>query len=411
MSETRSTGSLRAEGSLDGVDAAALRARLEQLAGDPAPIVTAHDGALYLELHPGIEPARIVAQGRGVSFEARTAGAGPGYHAHLVSLLDALPVRWERVEDASGYYADRTRARLEDYCLDWLGATAAQVLELLDDGATKLGLGLPEGHRYRHDEPVATILGPRSEAWLRAVRADASAGVDAFVWWGEGQDAGYFRGLALAEMWTEVRWRPPLDDAERARLDRVATWVERAHGLDPSIDLPWPEQAELLGYLEEESLRATRARMKAEALGRDPRVGYRRHPVRARLSGGWSLEIDGALAERWDERGTWVAWDESRSIWFTSLSVSGPDGRPSASTEATLAELPALTSDEVLELEAGPLRGIAAFHEEEVEGAPVYRLEAQAAQGPEAALGTLVFVEPSDRQWALETWGSLYWQG
>ena len=82
-------------------------------------------------------------------------------------------------------------------------------------------------------------------------------------------------------------------------------------------------------------------------------------------------------------------------------------GEPSPSTEATLKSLPPLTGDEVLELERGDLHGYASFVEEERDGDIFHRLEAHAAIDHHAAIGTLVYVDPGDRDWALSTWGSL----
>jgi hypothetical protein len=266
---------------------------------------------------------------------------------------------------------------------------------------------MPAGHVFQHGGFVATLLGPRDEAWLRAAALDPRSGIDVYPWWQRERDARYYRDLALARMWLDVRWRPPLDDAERALMQRVATWIERAHGLDAELELPWEAQAEILTHLGEESLRSTRAQLKAEArrASRSAPIGYRRGDVIAMLSGGWSMRIDGALAETWEERGTFVAWDARRSLWFTSLTVE-TDGAPTT-TEETLRSLPPLTGEELLELEHGALRGVACFVEDESEGQAIIRLEAHAAVGANAAIGTLVFVDPADREWALETWGSL----
>jgi hypothetical protein len=228
-----------------------------------------------------------------------------------------------------------------------------------------------------------------------------------FAWWSPETNGRYFLGLALVRAWVDVRWRPPVDEAERALLDRVATWIERAHALDPDLSIPWDEQGQILALLGEESLRATRAQLKAHARSPGAPIGYRRRPVRVTLSGEWSLRIPGELAERWEERGTWVAWDARRSVWFTSMTVQGEDGAPSPSTDATLAALPSLDGDDLLELERGELRGLARFVEDEHEGERVHRLEAHAAIGEHAAIGTIVFADDADREWALSTWGSL----
>jgi hypothetical protein len=386
---------------------------------DPPPVVhrAEDEPVLLVELHPAAEPIRLEAGESSLRLSAKTGTAGPGYHRHVCALATALAeavgVEWaledERGEpvDETGWLHEGDAAALEEAFLDRLGAAAAQILELTTEGVRGFALSLPAGHAFEHDGLVATPLGPRDEAWLRAVVEDPARGADVFPWWGPDRDAVYYRDLARVVMWTDVRWRPPVTDEERSLLERVVTWIEKAHGLDPALELPWGEQSELFEHLSEESLRATRAHMKAQARATDARIGYRRRPVRVQLSGGWSLTIPGELAERWEERGTWVGWDAKRSVWFTSLTVRDAQGAPSPDAEATLRSLPPLEGEEMLELERGELRGLATFVQEEHDGEILHRLEAHAAQDHHAAIGTLVYVDPKDREWALSTWGSL----
>ncbi len=315
-------------------------------------------------------------------------------------------IEWDLGGDESDWLTERDDAKLEAAFLEWLGHIAGHVASMADEGKRGFSLFMPEGHIFEHGGFVGTMLGPRDEAWLRETAADPRRGVDIFPWWNAGRDARYFRDLALSHMWLDVRWRAPLNDDERALLENVATWVERAHGLDPELELPWEAQAEILAFLSEESLRATRAQLKADSRREKP-IGYRRQHLRAMLSGGWSMRIDGELAEKWEERGTFVAWNAERSVWFTSMTVQTETGHPSPGTDETLASLPPLTGEELLQLENGDLRGVACFVEEENDGQLLHRLEAHAAVGEHAAIGTLVFVDEADREWALETWASL----
>ncbi len=384
---------------------------LAQRGGDPAPSVSVEEGALVLELHPAAEPVIVTASEREVTLSASTLTAGPGYHRHVCELALALGaelgVEWAPEGDPSGWLRERDGAELERAFLEVLGDVARQILALAEAGKRGFSLFLPAGYAFEHDGFVATPVGPRDEAWLRAVADDPASGADVFAWWGAGEDARYFLGLARVRAWLDVRWRPPVGREERALLEQVASWIERAHALDPELAIPWEAQAELLALLGEESLRATRAQLKAHARASERPIGYRRRPVRVTLSGGWSMRIPGELAERWEERGTWVAWDARRSVWFTSMTVRTEDGTPSPSTEATLSALPPLSGEELLELERGELRGLACFVEEEHEGERVHRLEAHAALGDQAAIGTIVFLDEADRDWALATWGSL----
>ncbi len=392
---------------------------ITERADDPPPSVridAEESGPIVVaDLHPGAEPLLIeVPSDDRVVLSASTGTAGPGYHRHAaelaIALGDALGITWDLEGDETGWIRDRDDAKLEATFLEWLNHVATEVARLADEGKRGFSLFMPAGHLYEHDGFLATLLGPRDEAWLRGAARDPSRGVDIFPWWQRERDARYFRDLALAHMWLDIRWRPPNDESERALMSRVATWIERAHGLDAELDLPWEAQAEILTHLGEESLRSTRAQLKAEAqreasLTRTP-IGYRRRHVRAMLSGGWSMRIDGDLAETWEERGTFVAFGARRSVWFTSMTVRTESGATPTTAE-TLSSLPPLSGDELLELEHGALRGLACFVEDDNDGQPLFRLEAHAAVGANAAIGTLVFVDEADREWALETWGSL----
>lgn len=395
---------LTLRGSYDGA-LDALADWLEARDDDPRPRVERAEGALLLDLHPAAAPVRVERGPSGITLHARTVTAGPGYHRYVVELAEAMPgVTWTDGADDTGFWSSRDDEALESELLDWLGAAVAQIVELHAEGMAGFALAMPAGFAYEHDGLVATQLGPRDAAWVQRARVAPEEAVDVFPWWGAGRDAAYYRDLALGHMWQRIRWRPPLTEAEREAQEQAVTWIEKAHGLDPQLALPWAEQSELLTYLQEDSLRATRAHLKAQELA-PPSIGYRRRPVRVEVSGGWHLTVPGELAERWDDRGTWVAWDETRSVFFNSFTAQG-DGEP-PTTEQTLSSMPPLDGDEILELEVGPLRGYAALSEVEEEGRSMHRLEAHAAIGPHAAIGTLVFVEAADRQWALSTWGSL----
>jgi len=366
-------------------------------------------GRLTLALHPAASPIELSHVDGTLRLEAETGSAGPGYHACVCELADGIAreisFSWKAELDPALFFAHRDRAALERVVLDELAETARQILELARTGASGFALFLPEGLEVAHDGVVATLLGPRDRAWLERVANDASTGTDVLAWWSPGRDARHHRGVALASMWLEVRWRKPQDDAERALLDRVVTSLERAFGLDPELDYPWAAWAELFDLLGEESLRATRARLKAadprEAAR--PRPGYRRRAVRVTVSGGWSIAIPGELAERWDERGTWLGADPKRSVWITS--AEAPAGH---TTDQTLAGLPPLEGEgDTLGMERGPIRGAVRFEVKDDENGKLHVAHAHAALGAHLVVATFLARSEDERETFLEMWGSL----
>jgi hypothetical protein len=405
--------SLRARGLAPGADPFAV-ARACAHALVPEAVVealeTTEGAAIAITLHPAAGPVELTQSGSALGLDANTGSAGPGYHALVCELADAIAegakLRWTAELDPALYFAHRDAAALERAQLAWLGQTAKDILALAERGASGFALCMPDGLEVAHDGLVATPLGPRDRAWVERVAEDPSSGVDAFAWWRPGQDAAYHLGVALTLMWLEVRWRKPLDARERAILDRAATSLERAHALEPSAAYPWAAWAELYELLGEESLRATRAHLKAVEVGRGDatRIGYRRRAVRVTLSGGWSIAVPGELAERWDERGTWVGWDARRSLWITT--AEAPAGHDTAQS---LDGLPPLEGDtDVLVMERGPIHGAVRFGaRDEDEGQRSHVGHAHAALGRHVVLGTFVSSREDDRAAFLEMWGSL----
>jgi len=380
----------------------------------------AHDDrgrpCLLVSLHPGAEDVVLtLREDGGLDASAVTSTAGPGYHAHVCEMLHALGAHFEvawapedpsgETGDETGFFHTKNRPALEDAMARWLSGLAGRVRTLRADGSEAISFSLPEEHTYLCEGAVATPLGPRDDAWLAATERDGRAGFDVFPWAEPGTGAGYLLGRALVRMWRDVRWRRPGDDDEAETLAEVTALLEAAHTADPRRAYPWREWAELLALLGQESLLATRAQLRAETAPSAPASGYRRGDVRARLSGGWSIDIPGSLAERWDDAQTWCAWERGRTVWFTSLSAE-TTSLPGASADDTLAGLPPLDG-ETLHHRAGWLAGIAAFGRGVSEGVELAQLRAYMAVPGHAAVLTVCFEDETDRDFALALWRSL----
>jgi hypothetical protein len=189
-----------------------------------------------------------------------------------------------------------------------------------------VALGLPGDHGFSHPGPILTPLGPRSLAWLASAASDPNAVRDSFPWWSPEPDAELYRNRALALLWCEFPWRPPLTECEGELTDQIAADLEMAHALDSTGPLPWQEWAEVLSALANDRLGLTVQRIDPE-LGREvlrraegltapgPLVGYRHYPIRIAVEGGWSVEVPGSFAEGWDADGrSWIGWDAGRRV-------------------------------------------------------------------------------------------------
>ncbi len=384
--------------------------------GEPALFVTVHPGAEELEFCVP-EAGHLIAS-------AKTSTAGPGYHIFVCDLLHELgrhfgltwhdPDPEQGTGDETGYFFDRDPQAVRQEMLRWLGALAHIVTneEFARDSYVRM-VSMPLGYSYPDQQGILTPLGPRTTDWFRAVLDDPAGGVEFFAWWHDGAGWDFFLGRALCRMWQEVRWRPPLTEAEGALLVDVHLDLERAFRLQPDAAIPWREWGEVLDYLIEYFGYAEfqhGADLEAEIRSRagrsvgGPRIGYRRGPVQVSLTGGWSITIPGELAEAWEEQGqTWTAWYGGRGVRFTSWSVrEGEDPQPAREVLDEL-ELP---EGDVIERREGPLLGRAVFCPEEQETGP-WALHAYAAVDGGFARCDVLVKGRDDLAWALDIWKTL----
>ena len=82
-------------------------------------------------------------------------------------------------------------------------------------------LGIPAGTHVATDAAVATVLGPRDEAWLKAAIGDPRVALEVTPWWADATDARYLLNRALVLMWLQVRWRTPAMEGEADLFDEV----------------------------------------------------------------------------------------------------------------------------------------------------------------------------------------------
>lgn len=376
--------------------------------------VSGHDRepprAASVVVHPGAEPLRVsMAPGDVAVFEAKTSTLGPGFHAWLVEQLERwathASARFEPAPDddptrgdETGWFTRRDRAVLEAAFLEWLQSMAKSVVKWLDGANTNVKLCLPTEAPDVAGFDTLTPLGPRDRAYWQRVADDPSRGRDFFPWWDAGTGADFHLGRALGRMWSDVRWRPPLTDAER-HLDRaVLDDLAAARALDPARAYPWREWAELAAHLgTPDPAIAARAAKVAAPL---PLVGYRRGPIGAHPFVRVTVPIPGAFAERFDD-GTWHAFDGSRDVWLSSY--TGPtSAKP---RKPTLAVDPSLARD------ARGVVGWAGFKTSARDGVTSTLLQGELfARGKDAShllVVTMAFREPALRDWAIDTWKRL----
>src|SRR5262249_21610674 len=168
----------------------------------------------------------------------------------------------------------------------------------------------------------------------------------------------FYLGRAVCDMWMNVRWTPEEEDEDKDRMERmrgVHADLCEAYRLDPTLNFPWREWAELIEHfkIDAGAMGATVKELAAEVPAETPKIGYRRNRVGVGLAAGWRTVIPGEMEEKWEE-GSWCAWSEGRTIWFSSWSLTNDHGPPPDPDEM-ISRIPDSMPDEVVE---GPMETV-----------------------------------------------------
>jgi hypothetical protein len=360
-----------------------------------------------IDLHPAATPVVITADDTGrVTVLGDTALAGPGYHRFVGRVLERLGIEIgiERNEgDGALAFADRPVA--ERAYLGWLGPQLARAKVIVGRGGRGAHIGMPVGTVVTTDAAIATVLGPRDEAWLEAAIADPRVALDITPWWTDATDGKYLLNRALVLMWLDVRWRAPAIEGEADLADEVHRLLSRAFPMDPGLPYPYHAWAELCAFrgINDAMARQVAGRA-ATTLESGTPIGYRRDPVRITHEG-WTLEIPGAYAERRSPEEFW-AGGAGRAITLAATPTGLPDGSPMPAA-AFLDQFAAELGADALRVAEGEVVGRARLATDATSGVEVGILEGYSAIKGSGAAVKLEFDDPGDWQWAVDVWRSL----
>lgn len=399
------------EGALDGLAAALLEALPDPIWRELVDVE--RDGpALAVSLHPAEEAVRFQVEGDRLSVSARTNSAGPGYHAFLHDLLDrageACGLVWDPPEDLGSAAAAGDIEALQDEAATWLKAVAERLGELTRKGYRALGVSLPEGTSLVDEPRVASPLGLWEPSWFEETAAAEGEALrrraaEFFPWWREGMSAEVWARAGLTIAWVDLPWRAPRDDAETRRYQQARLCFARARTLDPEIALPPGLEDEVRAQLD--------ARGKPLQPPAPEGVGFRRRLLRWELAGGWSIELPGYYTSAIERGGeTKLIWFPGRTVRVSTFSMRVPDG--SAPPAEHLLRKVGDDEGPVATFQRGHLRGQAVFlAEEEEDGQRFYTLQGEVAAPGEVCVVTVSFSDPQDRDWAIQTWSSVFHPG
>ena len=370
--------------------------------------------ALRMRLHPAAGEVEIaVAEGGRVSAVGATAEVGPGYHTYLAHLLRRLGtehgITWEPPDvqagtgDLTGFFETGRREDAERPLLVWLRETLQRACDQRALGGQPFELIVATADRFTFDGAIATPLGPRDDAWLSAALTNPRTAVEIWPWFADATDARYLLNRALSLMWTEVRWRPAIEEGEPEIVEEVLRLLRRAFPLEPSLPYPWREWKELLDIGGDPDPMRERVETEAAAAPDGPRIGYRRSPVRIEQAG-WQLTVPGSFAiHRTDDE--LRASEGSRTITIAASPTGTPAGPMAA--ETFLDRVAAHLGSEVLQHRDGEVMGRAKLAIDPTSVVEVAVLEGYAAVRGSGAAIRIVIHDAADWEWALDMWRSL----
>lgn len=275
------------------------------------------DASVFGDNWISVEPAD-----GGLSFSARTSNGGPGYHVHVVELMDALSrkagLTWhtpeEGIGDETGYYEHRDFDLLKASMAGFVRSLAGYFLvssreNTMAEAGHPPALCMPlewspiGGYCASHPQ------GPLTEAdlaVLSAADADENALARFFPWWDKSRRVGLLRkkwehpaslyhNYALGLIWTKINWLPPSFPEEQRYLVSALDCLDKAWRLDPNREYPvaeWLEIARLAGETRTRDRVASRFPDAGRKKGRQT-MGYLRGEILRRF-GPWEFRCPGA---------------------------------------------------------------------------------------------------------------------
>lgn len=353
---------------------------------------------VQLYLHP-LHWVEITPEGKNaIQVYGQTSPLGPGYHRYLCDTVNmmgkALNLKWKIIEEDTGYFQGGDPARIEEMMLMWLGACAKRIVELRTNGEyPRINMNLDEGFQF---EGILTPMGPRDDVWLEQTAANPNLGIDIFPWW-DFDMVRAFKSWAEAFMWTEIRWRKPLNKGESKTLGLVCAWLDEAYLQYPDFAYPWREWLEAMDLCEWEGTVSRKQIEEHASRCEGPLIGYRRRDVTFCKIRPWSIKIPGSFGDDSQEADQFILNDETRRVIITKYSVTG-----NFDVNRIIEKYDPATIVEKLEFDTEQYKSVALIFKQPDDA----QMQSFHYNGTSMMFCTYVH-PPECRAWAIETWHSV----
>jgi len=252
-----------------------------------------------------------------ISFDAKTSLVGPGFHAALIALCDAIaeavPLRWrwDAGGDETGYASLRDRVALARAFVDQFEAFCDNYRRVAKDGNHPFLLNLPTDVAFGAFTGVATPMGPlplehftENDPLLGEQRELAI-----FPWWDDALDECFWQRFVQTMLWAEVEWRAARSPWERYVRDATLYAAKRT-ALSPEL---------ASAMAEFERLQADEGFSAPSSEG----IGWRRRDRGYYLPGPWRLIMPGYYIHQIEDDGsTTCVWFGNEEVRGSSMTIS-----------------------------------------------------------------------------------------
>ena len=241
---------------------------------------------------------------------------------------------------------------------------------------------------------------------IKSSDCDLSAFGEFFIWWNKAQDASFYKKSALAIIWFDLNWLPPVNEESTARYRSAMTCLEKAYSLNPHDEYPIAEWLEIANLIQDENLSAMLATRFLGAQGIDtPTLGFCRGNLRSLVPGGFHITHPGKLYSEYNDGMAW--WDGKRTIRATVLTVTLKEG-VEPSNETLLGS--GINSGDFEPFRKLKNREIAAQIKHSVideNGKPVFMTQLEAAYNNNLLILSIFYEAEQDKDWAIEICASV----
>jgi hypothetical protein len=367
---------------------------------------TFDNGALYIRLHPAEEQVEIFAKDDYLICSAKTSSAGPGYHAFLVDLLETVgsncKLRWDwgnedkGFSDETGYCRNKNFKELQLQMGSYLKAIANS---LVKEDWTNTALSLPTHFRFETSYFAASSMGFWNKDFFENIlQSDANEILNFaarfFPWWNQPIDAEFWKNAALVQMWTDIKWRPPLSDGEKRELSCVYQCLSNATKLDVAIKIPKIELEAI------KSLLRIIPDSDDYPIPSEGGIGFHRYNMRRQTTGCWSIVIPGYFYQNSEADNSKVAyWYGGRTVYASSFTIEPKDKLPDLSATSD-------TALDVFRFEKDDRHGVAELTKEQDGENCRWLMHCQMAVPESVSILTIVFEEKNDLGWAKKVFES-----